>query len=153
MKIEKFVKPKHCEIKYQKYLILLQNLDESCIKVTRYESGRHDYDNNYSIDYQKLGEKDELPLYFVIPQFYGRVGVNNGKKYFKNYLHVCDMSENLNVLNDYKKLVEVIIKKINQLSGKKYEINEDRFKFRIGQCIKEIPVAVVLKISRAVAAF
>ena len=92
-------------------MFLQQNFDESRLKVTRYGAGRHDYDNNYSIDYQKFGERDELPLYFVIPQFYGYVKVSDGMKLIKNYLHVCDMSENFNVLSDFKKLVGIIIKK------------------------------------------
>ena len=51
-------------------LFLLQNFDESCLKVTRHRSGEHEDSNDYQIHYQKFGEKTALPLYFIIPQFY-----------------------------------------------------------------------------------
>ena len=60
MKIDRFIKPKDCEMKYQSYLFLLQNFDESCLKVTRKRAGEREYSNIYSIEYQKFGER----LYF-----------------------------------------------------------------------------------------
>ena len=116
MKIEKFVKPKDCEIKYEKYLILLKNFDESCLKVTLYGSGIHDYDNNYVIGYQKFGERDVLPLYFVIPQLYGYVKENDNALHCfdEKYLHVC-----CDVQNDFKKLLRAIIDQISESRSKK----------------------------------
>ena len=67
MKVNKFVKPKDCEIKYQSYLFLLQNFDESCLKVTRKRAGEREFSNIYSIEYQKFDEKVVFPLYFIIP--------------------------------------------------------------------------------------
>ena len=42
MKIDRFIKPKDCEMKYQSYLFLLQNFDESCLKVTRKRAGERE---------------------------------------------------------------------------------------------------------------
>ena len=71
MKIDKFNKVKDSQIKYDKYLFLLHNFDKSCLKVTRKRSGEQESNNMYNIKYQKFGEKEILPLYFVIPMFYG----------------------------------------------------------------------------------
>ena len=149
MKIDKFVKPKDCEMKYQKYLFLLQNVDESCFKLTCQVCGKHDYDNVYLIEYQKFGERDRLPLYFVISQFYGRVYVIDDA----SYLYMSDVSENFSVLSDHKKLVEVVIERINELRSSEYRIKKDYCRIRSGQCIKKMPVGVALKISWAVVSF
>ena len=53
-------------------------------------------------------------------------------------------------MNCFKRLIEVAI---NEFRGKKYNVKEDYFRFRVGQCIKEMPVDEVLKISWAVVAF
>ena len=73
MNVKKLVTPREHEKRRETSLFLLQNFDESCLKVTRNRSGEHEDSNDYQIYYQKFGEKTALPLYFVIPQFYGCV--------------------------------------------------------------------------------
>ena len=108
MKIEKFVKPKDREIKYQKYLFLLQNFDKSYLKVTFNVHGKDDY--SHIADYKKFDEY--LPLFFVIPQYYGRVYVVNDE----SYLYMCDVSENFGTLSDYEKFIMEVIGQINEIN-------------------------------------
>ena len=98
MKVNKFVKPKDSEIKYQKYLLLLQNFNERYLKLKLNDCGEH---NTYCVEYQEFDREDYLLLYFVIPAFYGCVSVTGGE----NYLCICKMDENSSVLSDHKKLI------------------------------------------------
>ena len=146
MNLNKFVKPKDCEIKYQSYLFLLQNFDESCLKVTRHSYGSKDFDNMYSIGYQIFGEKFVIPLYFVIRQFYGCINDDKVDVFDKKYLSVCSG----NVFNEFKKSVEIIIEKISEIRGKEYEIKGDYLKIKVGQGVEDMPVNKLLKINWAV---
>ena len=128
MNVKKFVKAKDNEKKYQSYLLLLQNFDKSCLKVTRHSCGSKDFDNMYSIEYQKFGEKFVMPLYFVIPQFYGCISDDRVDVFDKKYLSVCSG----NVFNEFKELVEIIIEKISEIWSKEYEIKSDYLKIRVG---------------------
>ena len=130
-------------------MFLLQNFDESCLKVTRKRAGEREYSNTYLIEYQKFGEKDVFPLYFVIPQFYGCISDDKVDVFDKKYLSVCSG----NVFIDFKKLVEIIIERISKIRGKEYEIRSDYLKIRVGRCATEMPVDVFMKISWAVISF
>ena len=149
MNVKKFVKPKDCEIKYQSYLFLLQNFDESCLKVTRKRAGERKFSNIYSVEYQKFGEKVVFPLYFVIPQFYGCISDDKVDVFDKKYLSVCYG----NVFDEFKKLVKIVIEKIGEIRGKEYEIRSDYLKIRVGQGVTEMPVDVLMKISWAIISF
>ena len=149
MNIEKFVKPKDNERKYQSYLFLLQNFDESCLKVTCLRAGEHECSNTYLIEYQKFGEKAAFLQYFVIPQFYGCISDNKVDVFDKKYLSVCCG----NVFDEFKKLVEIIIEKVSEIRGKKYEIKSGYSKIRVGHGVTEMPVDVLMKISWAVISF
>ena len=70
MKINKFVKPKDSEAKYQKYLFLLQNFNEWYLNLQLNDCLEH---NIYYVEYQKFDGEHFLPLYFVFPAFYGCV--------------------------------------------------------------------------------
>ena len=89
MDVKKFVTPTQHEKRPETSLFLLQNFDESCLKVTRHRSGEHEDSNDYQINYQKFGQKTALPLYFVIPQFYGCVSNNKLDVSSKKYLNIC----------------------------------------------------------------
>ena len=145
MNLNKFVKPKYCEIKYQSYLFLLQNFDESCLKVARHSCGSKDFNNRYSIGYQKFGEKFVFPLYFVIPQFDGCISDDRVDVFDKKYLSVCSG----NVFNEFKKLVEIIIKKISEVRSKEYEIKSDYLKIKVGQGFEDMLVNKLVKINWA----
>ena len=51
MKVNKFVETNNSEIKYQKYLLLLQNFNEWYLKLTLKDYGPR---NIYDVDYQKF---------------------------------------------------------------------------------------------------
>ena len=152
MNVKKFVTPREHEIRRETSLFLLQNFDESCLKVTRYRSGEHEDSHSYQICYQKFGEKIELPLYFVIPQFYGCVNNDKLDVFSEKYLNICCGD----VFNKFKEFVEVIIEKIISIRGKQYEIKSDYLKIRVSACDKsatELPVDDLIKISWAVVSF
>ena len=87
MNVKKIVTPREHEKMHETSLFCLQNFDESCLKVTRHRSGEHEDSNDYQIQYQNFGEKTTLPLYFVIPQFYGCVSNDKLDVFSKKYLN------------------------------------------------------------------
>ena len=150
MNVKKFVKPKENEDRYHQYLFLLQNFDESCLEVHYSRAGEHEDSNKYSIKYQKFGEKEIFPIYFVIPEFYRCINSDKEDVFGKKYSSVCCGY----VFNDLKELVEIIIEKISKIRGKKYEIKSDYTKIRVGAPgIEKMPVGNLMKISWAVVSF
>ena len=150
MNVKKFVKPKENEDRYNRYLFLLQNFDESCLEVRYSRAGEHEYSNMYSIKYQKFGEKEIFPLYFVIPEFYGCINSDKVDVFGKKHLSICCGD----VFNEFKQLFEIIIEKISEIRNKKYEIKSDYTKIRVGvPDVKEMSVGVLMKISWAVVSF
>ena len=149
MNVNKFVTPREHEKRHETSLFLLQNFDESCLNVTRHRSGEHEDSNDY---HQKFGEKTALQLYFVIPQCYGCVSNDKLDVFSKKYLNVyCGA-----VFTEFKKFIEIIIEKISEIRGKKYEIESDYLKIRVGECDEsatDLPVDDLLKISWAVVSF
>ena len=113
MEIHKFNKVKDLQIKYDDYLFLLHNFDESCLKVTHKRSGEHESNDMCNIEYQKFGEKEILPLYFVIPMFYGYSRDDLLNVFSKKYIDICCN----NVLNKFKDLIQIIVKKISEIRG------------------------------------
>ena len=150
MDVKKFVKPKENEDRYHRCLFLLQNFDESCLEVRYSRAGEHEDSNMYSIKYQKVGEKEILLLYFVIPEFYGCISDDKADVFDKKHLSICCGD----VFNEFKELVEIIIEKISEISGKKYEIKSNYLKIRVGAPdVEEMPVGILMKISWAVVSF
>ena len=119
MKVNKFIKQKDSEVKYQKYLLLLQNFNEFYLKLKLIDCGD---ENFYHVNYQKFDGEDFLPLYFVVPMFYGIVK--------GDYLHICKVDENLSVLSDHKKLIEEVLRQISKLNRTKYSFNKDYCKIK-----------------------
>ena len=118
--------------------------------MTRNRSGEHKDNNSYQICYQKFGDKTALPLYFVIPQFYGCVNNDKLDVFSEKYLNICCGD----VFNKFKEFVEVIIEKISQIRSKQYEI--DYLKIRVSACDKsatELPVDDLIKINWAIVSF
>ena len=148
--IKKFVKPKENKDRYHKYLFLLQNFAKSCLIVRYSRAGEHEDSNMYSIKYQKFGEKEIFPLYFVIPEFYGCISGDKEDVFGKKHLSICCGD----VFNQFKELVVIIIEKVSEIRGKKYEIKKDFTKIRVGAPdVKEMPVGNLIKISWAVVSF
>ena len=146
MEIYKFNKVKDSQTKHNKYLILLHNFDKSCLKVTLKRSGEHKSNNMYNIEYQKFGEKEILPLYFVIPVFYGYSHDDLLNVFSKKYINICCN----NVLNEFKDLIQIIVKKICEIRGTEYDFNDHWLKIRVVQCNKEMPVNTLMKINWAI---
>ena len=146
MKVNKFVKPKNSTINYHKNLLLLQNFDEYFLMITLNNCGDR---NAYHISYKKFDKNISLPLYFVIPTFYGRVYERNDE----NYLNICGVDENSSTLSDYKKLIVAVLKEINKLNGTKYEFVEDYYQIKLGDSAENMRVGDLLKISFAVVSF
>ena len=110
MEIYKFNKVKDSQIKYDTYLFLLHNFHKSCLKVTLKRSGEPESNNMYNIEYQKFGEKEILPLYFVIPVFYGYSHDDLLNVFSKRYINICCND----VLNKFKDLIQIIVQKISE---------------------------------------
>ena len=146
MKVNKFVEPKDSEVKYQKYLLLLQNFNEWYLKLTLKDCGSSNF---YNIYYQKFDVEDFLPLYFVVPMFYGCVKVIDDE----NYLCICEMDENSSVLSDHKKLIEAVLEQINKLNGTKYSFKKDYCGIKFDNSVEKIPEGNMLKISYVVVSF
>ena len=127
-------------------MILLHNFDKSCLKVTLKRSGEHKSNNMYNIEYQKFGEKEILPLYFVIPVFYGYSHDDLLNVFSKKYINICCN----NVLNEFKDLIQIIVKKISEIRGTEYDFNDHWLKIRVVQCNKEMPVNTLMKINWAI---
>ena len=105
--------------------------------------------NIYYVEYQKFDGEDFLPLYFVVPTFYGCISVIDDE----NYLCICKMDENSTVLSDHKKLIEAVLEQINKLNGAKYSFKKDYCRIKLGDSVEKMPVHAMLKISYAVVSF
>ena len=105
--------------------------------------------NIYYVEYQNFDGEDFLPLYFVVPTFYGCIRVIDDE----NYLCICKMDENSTVLSDHKKLIEAVLEQINKLNGAKYSFKKDYCRIKLGDSVEKMPVHAMLKISYAVVSF
>ena len=146
MKVNKFVKPKDSEVKYQKHLLLLQNFNEFYLNLKLNDCGEH---NIYHVNYQKFDGELSLLLNFVVPQFYGCVYEVDDE----NYLYICEVDENLSVLSDHKKLIVAVLGQINELNGTKSSFNKDYCRTKLGDSLEKMSVGAMLKISYAVVSF
>ena len=143
MEIYKFNKIKDSQTRHDKYLFLLHNFDESCLKITRKRSGEHEFNNMYNMEYQKFGEREILPLYFVIPMFYGYSHDDLLNVFSKKYINIwCN-----DVLNKFKELIQIIVKKISEIRNNEHNFNDDWLKIRVGQSDKEMSVDTLIKIN------
>ena len=61
----------------------------------------------------------------------------------KKYINICCN----NVLNEFKDLIQIIVKKISEIRGTEYNFNDDWLKIRAVQCNKEMPVNTLMKIN------
>ena len=127
MKVNKFVKPKYSEVKYHKYLLLLQNFNDFYLNLKLNDCGEH---NIYHINYQKFDGEIFLPLYFVVPALYGRVY----EKEDENYLYICEVDENLSVLSDHKRLIVAVLEQIN-----KYSFRQNYCQIKLGIVLRRCP--------------
>ena len=96
---------------------MLKDFDKTKLKITQ-----HDYVDRpiYQIDYAKT-TNNVNPLYLIIPERYGSIEEQKGYKYL---IIEPPIDINNEVLTDYKKIWDEILKNINN--------NKDYHKIRVG---------------------
>ena len=67
-------------------------------------------------------------MYFIIPELYGSIEEQKGYK----YLIAAPIEINDEVLTDYKKICNEILKNINKINNSAYVFKEDYDKIRVG---------------------
>ena len=105
------------------------------LKITQpVASLQHDYVDRsiYHIDYAK-NMNNVNPLYLIIPELYGSIEEQNGYKYL-----IIEPPTDINneVLTDYKKIWDEILKNINKINNFG-DVFKDYHKIRIGSVICE----------------
>ena len=105
-------------------LVLLKDFDETKLKITQ-----HDYVDRsiYHIDYAK-NINNVNPLYLIIPELYGSIEEQNGYKYL---IIEPPIDINNEVLTDYKKIWDKILKNINKINNFAH-VFKDYHEIRIG---------------------
>ena len=105
-------------------LVLLKDFDETKLKITQ-----HDYVDRsiYHIDYAKK-INNVNPLYLIIPELYGSIEEQNGYKYL---IIEPPIDINNEVLTDYKKIWDKILKNINKINNFAH-VFKDYHEIRIG---------------------
>ena len=89
---------------------MLKDFDKTKLKLTQ-----HDYVERsiYNIDYAKT-MNNVNPLYLIIPELYGSIEEQNGYKYL---IIEPPIDINNEVLTDYKKIWDEILKNINKINN------------------------------------
>ena len=82
----------------------------------------------YHIDYAKT-TNNVNPLYLIIPDLYG--SIEEQKSYYKYLIIAPPMEINNEVLTDYKKIWDEILKNINKINNSAYVFKEDYHKIRV----------------------
>ena len=83
--------------------VLLKDFDKTKLKIAEHDCVDQTV---YHIDYAKTTNNIN-PLYLTIPEFYGSIKENEGRK----YLIIAPIETNNDVLNDHKKVWNEILKK------------------------------------------
>ena len=105
-------------------LVLLKDFDKTKLKITQ-----HDYVDRsiYHIDYAKT-TNNVNPLYLIIPEVYGSIEKQEGYKYL---IIEPLMDINNDVLTDYNKVWDEILKNINKIDNFAHVFKDYR-KIRVG---------------------
>ena len=105
-------------------LVLLKDFDKTKLKITQ-----HDYVDRsiYHIDYAKT-MNNVNPLYLIILELYGSIEVQKGYKYL---ITEPPIDINNEVLTDYKKIWDEILKNINKINNFT-DVFKDYHKNRVG---------------------
>ena len=108
--------------------VLLKDFDKTKLKIAQHNCVDRTV---YHIDYAK-NRSNVNPLYLIIPEFYGSIEEQRGHK----YLFIAPIEINNEVLNDYKKVWDEILKRINKINNSVYNFKEDYHKIKVGSSIK-----------------
>ena len=105
-------------------LVLLKDFDKTKLKIAQ-----HDYVDRsiYHIDYAKTMNNVNL-LYLIIPELYGFIEL---QKSFKYLITEPPIDINNEVLTDYKKIWDEILKSINKINNFAH-VFKDYHKIRVG---------------------
>ena len=104
--------------------VLLKDFDKTKLKITQHDCVDRSI---YHIDYAKT-TNNVNPLYLIIPEFYGSIEEQKGYKYV---IIEPPIDINNEVLTDYKKIWDKILKNINKINNFAY-VFKDYHKIRIG---------------------
>ena len=104
--------------------VLLKDFDKTKLKITQ-----HDCVNRsiYHIHYAKTTNNIN-PLYLIISELYGSIEEQNGYKYL---IIKPSIDINKEVLTDYKKIWDKILKNINKINNSAF-VFKDYHKIKIG---------------------
>ena len=105
-------------------LILLKDFDKTKLKITQHDCVDRSI---YHIDYAKTTNTIN-PLYLIIPELYGSFKEQNGYKYL---IIEPPIYINNEVLTDYKRIWEKILKNINKINNSAY-VFKDYHKIKTG---------------------
>ena len=105
--------------------VLLKDLDKTKLKITQHNCVDRSI---YHIDYAKT-TNNVNPLYLIIPEVYGSIEEQKGYKYL---IIAPPVHINNEVLTDYKKISDEILKNINKINNSAYVFKEDYHKIRVG---------------------
>ena len=103
---------------------MLKDFDKTKLKITQHDCVDRSI---YHIDYAKT-TNNVNPLYLIIPELYGSIKEQNGYKYL---IIEPPIDINNEVLNDYKKIWDKILKKINKINNSAY-VFKDYHKIKVG---------------------
>ena len=105
-------------------LVLLKDFDKAKLKITLHDCVDRSI---YHIDYAKTTNSVN-PLYLFIPELYASIEEQKGYKYL-----IINPPTDINneVLTDYKKIWDKILKHINKINNSAY-VFKDYHKFKIG---------------------
>ena len=103
---------------------MLKDFDKTKLKITQHDCVDRSI---YHIDYAKTANNTN-PLYLIIPELYGSIEEQNGYKYL---IIKPPIDINKEVLTDYKKIWDKILKNINKINNSAY-IFKDNHKIKIG---------------------
>ena len=105
-------------------LVLLKDFDKTKLKIRQHDCVDRSI---YHIDHAKTTNNVNL-LYLFIPEFYGSIKEQNGYKYL---IIEPPIDINNEVLTDYKKIWDNILKNINKINNFAY-VFKDYHKIKIG---------------------
>ena len=104
--------------------VLLKDFDKTKLKITQHDCVDRSI---YHIDYAKTTNNIN-PLYLIIPELYGSIEEQNGYKYL---IIKPTIDINKEVLSDYKRIWDKILKNINKINNSAY-VFKDYHKIKIG---------------------
>ena len=100
--------------------VLLKDFNKTKLKIAQHDCVDRSV---YHIDYAKT-RNNVNPLYLIIPELYGSIEEQKGYK----YLIIAPIGINNEVLTDYKKIWDEILKNINKINNSEYVFKKDTIK-------------------------